>query len=93
LKKRITSAERRWIVRVIRLGQQIGCVACGSTEKIRAHHCGTAMGLAKDHSAVIPVCLDHHIDEPGGCTLSRREWEEAYGTEESHINAVRRNLT
>lgn len=78
----VTSAQlRRW--ETIR---QLGCIVRNRDcmGRITIHHCGTKMGCRKDHDKVIGLCWEHHLGSEGvdGKKMSKRGWQDKYGTEE-----------
>lgn len=54
---------------------------CGG--RITVQHCGTGAGGRKDDMKTIPLCWEHHLGKEGidGKRISKREWQEKYGTE------------
>lgn len=64
----------------------VGCIVAGLTPcdgRTTIHHCGTGAGGRKDHKRVLPLCWGHHLGPHGidGKRLSKREWQDKYGTE------------
>ncbi len=70
--------------------RDLGCIICGSPPAI--HHCGTGMGGRKDHKFILPLCYEHHQGSQGIHTLSRRVWQEKYGTEEELVKVAHKRL-
>lgn len=70
----------------------LGCLICYSPATI--HHCGTHMGGGRDHMRVVPLCWAHHLGPEGidGKKISKRQWEEKYGTEEELLQRVKKLL-
>lgn len=88
-----TAIERRHWARVRALGCIVGPIGCKGY--ISIHHCGTGAGGRKNHKKVIPLCLDmHHIGPEGidGKRMSKRKWQEKYGTETILLTRVQRRL-
>ncbi len=88
-----TAAERRHWERVRSLGCIVGPNGCKGYTSI--HHCGTGAGGRKDHMKVIGLCLDmHHIGPEGvdGKRMSKRAWQEKFGTEDELIARTERLL-
>jgi hypothetical protein len=75
--------ERRHWDRVGKLPCMVGPVNCRG--RITIHHTGTGGGGRKNHMKVLPICEHHHLGDEGIDSLagkmSRREWEERFGTE------------
>ena len=74
-----------------------GCIVAGSTPcegRITIHHCGTGAGGRKDHKKVIPLCWGHHQGPQGidGKRMSKRAWQEIYGSEEKLLKRLMRRL-
>jgi hypothetical protein len=78
-----TAAERAHWENV----RSLGCSVCRAAHP-EIHHCGTGGGGRKDHLKVIPLCHFHHRGEQGIHTLSRKVWEQIYGSEQSHLDRV-----
>lgn len=76
MSKQPTKAERAMWDRLA----SMGCIICASPASI--HHAETGMGGRKDHKKVIPLCHYHHQGDEGIHTLSRRVWQQKYGTEQ-----------
>lgn len=77
-----TALDRRYWSAVAK----VGCIVKGLTPcqgRITIHHCGTGAGGRKDHRQVLPLCWGHHLGPHGidGKRLSKREWQDKYGTE------------
>ena len=75
----------------------VGCIVKGSTPcegRITIHHCGTGAGGRKDHMKVIPLCWMHHLGPHGidGKRMSKREWQDKYGTEIVLLKRLERYL-
>lgn len=53
--------------------------------RITVHHCFTGGGGRKDHDKTIPLCHSHHLGPEGidGKRMSKRAWQEKYGSEAS----------
>lgn len=66
--------------------RDLGCIICGSPAAL--HHAGTGMGGRKDHMKILPLCYFHHQGEEGIHTLSRRVWQEKYGTEQFLLGKI-----
>jgi len=78
------AAERRMWAQIIDLGCIVGpSVHCRG--RMTIHHCGTGAGGRKDHTKVICLCEGHHLGPEGidGQRLSKRQWQEKYGSEVS----------
>lgn len=74
---------------------ELGCVVEGCRNgNITIHHCGTGIGVSKDHDKVIPLCWEHHLGESGidGKRISKRQWEKINGTEEDLMMVVKVRL-
>lgn len=74
--------ERRTWERII----ELGCIVGPSPHcqgRITIHHCGTGAGGRKDHKLVVGLCWGHHLGPEGidGKRVSKRQWQEKYGTE------------
>lgn len=74
-----TDADREYWSRVA----ELGCIIKGCGRPPSIHHAGTGAGGRKDHRKVLPLCHYHHQGVQGIHTLSRRVWEEMYGSEEA----------
>jgi hypothetical protein len=74
--------------------RSLGCMAkgCRSTAP-EIHHCETGGGGRKDHMKVIGLCETHHRGRLGIHTISRRVWQEQFGTEQEHLARVALSLT
>lgn len=61
---------------------------------IAIHHCFTGAGGRKDHMKVIPLCHEHHQGAKGidGQRMSKKKWQEKYGTEAVLLKRVQRRL-
>ena len=74
----------------------LGCILKNDECRGRTtvQHCGTGMGRQKDHDAVIALCWRHHLGDLGidGKVISKPEWEQRYGTEESLLARTRELL-
>jgi hypothetical protein len=75
----------------------VGCIVAGSSPcegRITIHHCGTGAGGRKDHKKVIPLCWGHHQGAQGidGKRMSKREWQDKYGSEEKLLKRLKRRL-
>lgn len=85
-----TAAERRHWERVAALGCIVGPDNCSGRTTI--HHCGTGAGGRKDHKKVLPLCVHHHLGDEGINSqtgkMSRREWEERFGSEEELLKKL-----
>jgi hypothetical protein len=72
---RPTAADKRHFARVVALG----CIVCGSPAQI--HHVKAGLGMGqRDHSKVLPLCLEHHTGNKGFHT-NKKMFEEINGTE------------
>lgn len=76
---------------------EAGCVAAGLTPcggRITIHHCGTGAGGRKDHAKVVGLCWQHHLGAEGidGKKMSKRQWQEKYGTETLLLRKLERML-
>lgn len=82
--KAATKAQKAHMSRVASLG----CLICRGPATI--HHCGTGAGGRRDHNKVIPLCWEHHLGREGvdGKAMSKRAWQEKYGSEESLLAQV-----
>lgn len=91
MSKQATKAEKAHMDKVA----QLGCIIkkCGGPATI--HHCGTYMGGGRDHMKVLPLCWPHHLGREGidGKQMSKRAWEQKYGTEEELLAKVEKLLT
>lgn len=70
----------------------LGCVIQnGCKGRITIHHCGTYMGGGRNHFRTVGLCWLHHLGPEGidGKHMSKRKWEDKYGTEEDHLETVR----
>lgn len=60
------------------------------------HHTGTGAGGRKNHMRVLPLCIVHHLGDRGIDSLtgamSRREWEQTYGTEKELLEKLEEKL-
>lgn len=85
--------ERKYWEIVRALGCIVARIGCKGYTTI--HHCGTGAGGRKDHLKVIPLCVEHHIGAEGidGKRMSKREWQDKYGTETKLLELVRRKLS
>lgn len=70
----------------------LGCIVKSYGNPPHIHHAGTGMGGRKDHRKVLPLCHYHHQGAQGIHTLSRRVWQEIYGTEQELLKLVRERL-
>lgn len=84
-----TNEDKHHMARV----SNLGCIArkCNALPPSTVHHCGTYMGGGRDHRKVIPLCWLHHLGPEGidGKRMSKREWEQKYGTEEELLAKVK----
>ena len=79
---------------------ELGCVVCRNIgvgySPAEIHHlrkdCGT--GQRSSHKRSIPLCPQHHRNGGYGVAIhaGQRKWEENYGTEESLLEQVNREL-
>lgn len=95
-KARPSNAEelRHW-ERVRTLGCIVGPIGCNFRNlPLTRHHCGTGAGGRKDHMKVIGLCWEHHLGREGvdGKRMSKKKWQEKYGTEEVLLKRVERRL-
>lgn len=58
------------------------------------HHCFTGGGGRKDHTKTICLCWGHHLGPEGidGQRMSKRQWQEKYGSEESLLAKTDQHL-
>lgn len=79
--------ERWWRI------AELGCIVrgCGYAQ-VSIHHALTGGGGRKDHDKVLPLCYNHHQGYKGIHTLSRRVWEEQFGTERELLEKVSERL-
>ena len=70
--------------------RELGCVVCAGIAEI--HHCLTGRGGRKDHMKVIPLCNAHHTGYLEIHHLGRKKWQVMFGTEQEHLENVRRAL-
>ena len=88
-----TAADRRHWDKVAKLGCIVGGNCSG---RITIHHCGCGGGGRKDHKKVIGLCVHHHLGDEGINSLtgkmSRRLWEDRFGTEEELLARVAERL-
>lgn len=86
--------EKRHWDRIGALPCSAGPIRCQG--RITIHHCGTGGGGRKNHMLVIPLCERHHTGDEGINSLtgkmSRREWEEKFGTEREHLEKTKELL-
>ena len=78
--------ERRFWSQIIDLGCIVGpSLHCNG--RLTIHHCGTGAGGRKNHKHVICLCWSHHQGAEGidGQRMSKRQWQEKYGSEVSLI--------
>lgn len=68
----------------------LGCIICASPDEI--HHCFTGAGGRKNHDKVIPLCPEHHRGKNGidGRHLSKRQWQDIYGSEQELLDRINR---
>jgi hypothetical protein len=87
-----TTAHRRHWDRLVKLGCIVANGECRG--RITIHHCFTGLGKRKSHEDCLPLCFEHHLGKWGidGKHLSKREWQERYGTEESLLARARELL-
>lgn len=71
--------------------RDLGCIICGARWP-HIHHALTGAGGRKDHMKVLPLCHYHHQGEQGIHTLSRRVWEDMFGTEHELMDKVNKVL-
>ena len=76
-KKNATKFEKEHMAKV----KQQPCIVCDNFP-VDVHHTGTHMGGGRNHLKVLPLCKTHHTGDSGIHALSRRVWQEIYGTEE-----------
>jgi len=79
-----TKKQRARWERIRELGCMVGGLSCKPYTEI--HHAGTGGGGRKDHDKVFGLCYNHHSGEDGIHTISRRVWQERYGTENHFLN-------
>lgn len=86
MSKAANKAERAHMSRVAALG----CIVKGCYAPATIHHCGTYMGGGRRHDRVIPLCWAHHLGPDGidGKRISKREWQERYGSERALLEQV-----
>ncbi|MCE9567658.1 MAG: Ref family protein [Planctomycetes bacterium] len=84
--------EKRHWHRLLKLPCVVGLTSCSG--RITIHHCGTSAGGRKDHMRVIPLCFGHHLGPEGidGKRMSKRAWQEKYGTETELLEKVNLQL-
>lgn len=87
MEKMANKKEKHHMDRVARLG----CIipSCGKPATI--HHCKTYMGGGRNHLRVLPLCPSHHLFGPeaiDGKIISKRQWEQRYGSETSLLAYV-----
>lgn len=70
--------------------RELGCIICRSPAAL--HHALTGAGGRKDERYVLPLCHFHHQGEQSIHTLSRRVWQEIYGTERELLEQVYREI-
>jgi hypothetical protein len=91
--KPATPKQRRHWDRLVKL---VGCIVgpVGCYGRITIHHCLTGAGGRKNHDLVLPLCWNHHLGPDGinGGVISRREWEERYGSEQQLMEACHERL-
>lgn len=88
------AAERRHWDALLKLG----CILAGRIAhegfecqgRVTIHHCGTGGGGRKDHLKVLPLCWEHHLGAKGidGKRMSKRQWQETYGTEDELLEML-----
>lgn len=89
-----TARDRRYWSIVAR----VGCIVAGGPTPCRGpttiNHCFTGGGGRKDHAQVIPLCFEHHLGREGidGRVMSKRAWQDKYGTEASLIELLERRI-
>lgn len=90
--RRPNAEERRHWARVAVLPCIVGPEGCKG--RMTIHHCGTGGGGRKDHMKVLPLCHEHHLGKEGieGKHMSKREWQEIYGSEEFLLKRAARRL-
>lgn len=76
--------------------RELGCVVCrnlgwGETPAA-VHHALTGRGGRKDETKLLPLCFTHHQGSMGIHTLSRRTWQERYGTETELLKQIAEEL-
>lgn len=92
------AAERKHWDKLIKLGcvlhTHVNNEGFECQGRITIHHCGTGAGGRKDHMRVIPLCMEHHLGAKGidGKRMSRREWQERYGSEEELLARAAKGL-
>ena len=87
--------KAHWVL-VRALGCIVGPLGCDYNGRdTTLHHCGTGGGGRKDHMKVIPLCHEHHQGKEGidGKRMSKRAWQEKYGTEKALLDQVHYRLT
>jgi len=89
--KLISKKQIEWREQARALGCCVKNHECeGATEM---HHIGTGAGGKKNHDKQIPLCNNHHVGKRGIHTIGRKIWQAEYGTEETHLEAVKASLT
>lgn len=83
-----TVADRKYWHQI----KEFGCIIKGCDNPPHIHHALTGAGGRKNHRKVLPLCHYHHQGDEGLHTLSRRVWEEKYGTEEELLEQLRIRL-
>lgn len=79
----------------------LGCIVCRNLRlglgltPATIHHCGTHMGGGRNHMRVLPLCHEHHQGKEGidGKHMSKRAWQEKYGTEDQLLGQIAYELT
>ncbi len=73
---------------------EYGCSICYRPAEIH-HLIGykySSLGKKADDHNTIPLCVEHHRGSQGIHHLGMRAWEEAYGTQEYHLNLVNKSV-
>ncbi len=71
--------------------RELGCIICGAVY-CSVHHAKTGGGGRRNHDLVFPLCYEHHQGEQGIHFISRRVWEERYGTEDYFLQKTKELL-
>ena len=88
-KKKVATKEEKERMNKI---SQMGCFCCGHQAEIHHIRKHTGMGLRPPHSDTIPLCSHHHRTGKDSIHLGKNLFIEKYGTEQSILQQVNKQL-
>jgi hypothetical protein len=88
-KKKVATKEEKERMNKI---SQMGCFCCGHQAEVHHIRKHTGMGLRPPHSDTIPLCSLHHRTGKDSIHLGKNLFIEKYGTEQSILQQVNKQL-